>query len=100
MLYPDHCVRKIEGHMKDVKRILAYLKTFQKWRYIVVTTYPDHSIYPVEEHLHRRYYYPDAEEENPNNLPLSNETNFRMTVYVDADLAYDLEAKRSFTGYI
>ena len=39
-----------EGHLKAVKRILAYLKTFPKGRIIVDATYPDHSINPVEEH--------------------------------------------------
>ena len=32
-----------EGHLKAVKRILAYLNTFPKGRVIVDTTYPDHS---------------------------------------------------------
>jgi hypothetical protein len=39
-----------EGHLKAVKRILSYLKTFPKGRVIIVTLYPDHSIYSVEDH--------------------------------------------------
>ena len=39
-----------EGHLKAAKRILAYLKTFPKGRIIVDATYPDHALYPVEEH--------------------------------------------------
>jgi hypothetical protein len=39
-----------EGHLKAVKRILAYLKTFPEGRHIVDTTYPEYSIYPVEDH--------------------------------------------------
>ena len=58
-----------EGHLKAVKRIPAYLKTFPKGRIIVDTTYPDHSIYPVEEQPHWKDFYPDAEEEIPNDLP-------------------------------
>jgi hypothetical protein len=33
-----------EGHLKAVKRILPYLKTFPKGRVIIDTSYPDHSI--------------------------------------------------------
>jgi hypothetical protein len=39
-----------EGHLKAVKRILSYLKTFPKGRVIIFTSYPDHSVYPVEDH--------------------------------------------------
>jgi hypothetical protein len=39
-----------EGHLKAVKRILSYLKTFPKGRVIIDASYPDHSMYPVEEH--------------------------------------------------
>jgi hypothetical protein len=35
-----------EGHLKAVKRILAYLKTFPKGKLIIDTAYPDHSIIP------------------------------------------------------
>jgi hypothetical protein len=39
-----------EGHLKTVKRLLSYLKTFPKGRVIIDTSYPDHSVYPVEDH--------------------------------------------------
>jgi hypothetical protein len=35
-----------EGDLKAVKRILSYLKTFQKGRVIIDTSYPEHSVYP------------------------------------------------------
>jgi hypothetical protein len=89
-----------EGYMKAVKRILAYLKTFPKGRVIVDTTYPDHSIYPVEDHPTWKDFYPDAEEEIPNDLPMSKGPKVRMTVYVDADHAHDLVTKRSITGIL
>jgi hypothetical protein len=38
------------GYLKAVKRILAYRKTFPNGRLIVDTTYPNHSVYPVEDH--------------------------------------------------
>jgi hypothetical protein len=89
-----------EGHLKAVKRILAYLKTFPKGRLIVDTTYPDHSIYPVEDHPNWKDFYPDAEEEIPNDLPMSKGPKVRMTVYVDADHAHDLVTRRSITGIL
>jgi hypothetical protein len=33
-----------EGHLKAVKRILSYLKTFPKGRVIIDNSYPDHSV--------------------------------------------------------
>jgi hypothetical protein len=33
-----------EGHLKAVKRILSYLKTFPNGRVIIDTSYPDHSV--------------------------------------------------------
>jgi hypothetical protein len=57
-----------EGHLKAIKRILFYLKTFPKWRAIIDTSYPDHSMYPVEDHSNWVEFYPDAGEEIPNNL--------------------------------
>ncbi len=55
--------------MKAVKRILAYLKTFPKGRVIIDTTYSDHSTHPVEGHPSWKDL--DAEEEIPNDLPVS-----------------------------
>jgi hypothetical protein len=39
-----------EGNLKAVKRILSYLKIFPMGRVIIDTSYPDNSIYPVEDH--------------------------------------------------
>jgi hypothetical protein len=68
--------------MKAVKRILAYLKTFPKGKLIVDTSYPDHPIYPVEDHPNWRDFYPDAEEEIPNDLPMTKGSNVRMTRFI------------------
>jgi hypothetical protein len=51
-----------EGHLKAVKRIVSYVKTFPKGRVIIDTSYPDHSVYPVEYHLNWMKFYPDAGE--------------------------------------
>jgi hypothetical protein len=58
-----------EGHLKAVKRILSYLKTFPKGRVIIDTSYPDHSVYPVEDHSNWMEFYPDVGEETPKDLP-------------------------------
>jgi hypothetical protein len=89
-----------EGHLNAGKRILSYLKTFPKGRLIIDTAYPDHSIYPVEDHPNWKDFYPDAEEEIPNDLPMSRGPKVRMTVYMDADQAHDLENRRSITGIL
>ena len=87
-----------EGHLKAVKRILAYLKTFPKGRIIVDTTYPDHSIYPIEDHPNWKDFYRDAEEEISNDLPMSKGPKVRMTIYMDADHAHELVTRSSITG--
>jgi hypothetical protein len=48
-----------EGHLKAVKTILSYLKTFPKGSVTVYISYPDHSIYPVEEHSNSIEFHPD-----------------------------------------
>jgi hypothetical protein len=57
-----------EGHLKEFKRILSYLKTFPKGRVIIDISYPDHSVYPVEDHSNWEEFYPDAGEEIPKDL--------------------------------
>ena len=89
-----------EGHFKAVKIILAHLKTFPKGRIIVDTTYPDHSIYHIDDHPNWRDFYPDSEEEIPNDLPMSRGSKVRMTVYVEANHAHDLVTKRSITSIL
>jgi hypothetical protein len=69
-----------EGHLKEVKRILSYLKTFPKGRVIIDTSYPDHSVYPVEDHSNWMEFYPDAFEEIPKDLPPEKGPRVRMTV--------------------
>jgi hypothetical protein len=69
-----------EGHLKAVKR---------KGRLIVDSSYPDYSVYPIEVHPNWKDFYPNAEEEIPNDLPMSKGPKVRMMVYVDADHAHD-----------
>jgi hypothetical protein len=89
-----------EGHLKAIKRILPYLKTFPKGRVIIDTSYPDDSIYPVEDHSNWMEFYPDSGEEIPKDLPPEKGQRVRMIVYVDADHAHDLVTRRSITGIL
>jgi hypothetical protein len=90
----------IGGHLKAVKKILSYLKTFPKGRVVIDTSYPDHSMYTIEDHSNWMEIYPDASEEIPKDLPPEKGPRFRMTVYVDADHAHDLVTRRSITGIL
>jgi hypothetical protein len=76
---------------------LHYLETFPKARVIINTSYPDHSVYPVEEHSNWMEFYPDASEEIPKDLPPEEGPRVRITVYVDADHAHYLFTRRSIT---
>jgi hypothetical protein len=89
-----------EGHLKAVKKILSYLKTFPKGRVIIDTLYPDHSVYPVEDHSNWMEFYPEASEEIPKDLPPEKGSRVRMTVHKDADHAHDLVIRRSITGIL
>jgi hypothetical protein len=89
-----------EGHLKAVKRILSYLKTFPMGMVIIDTSYPDYSMYPVEDHSNWMEFYPDASGEIPKDLPPEKGPRVRMTVYVDADHAHDLVTRRSITGIL
>jgi hypothetical protein len=45
-------------------------------------------------------FYPDTEEEIPNDLPNSKGLKVRVTVFVDADRAHDFVTRRSITGIL
>jgi hypothetical protein len=89
-----------EGYLKTDKRILSNLKTFPKGTVIIDTSYPDYSMYPVEDHSNWMKFYPDSGEEIPKDLPPEKGPRVRMTVYVDADHAYDLVTRISIRGIL
>jgi hypothetical protein len=89
-----------EGHLKADQRILSYLKTFPKGRVLIETSYPDHSMYPAEDHSNWMEFYPDAGQQIPKDLPPEERPRVSMTVYVDADHAHDLVTRRSITGIL
>jgi hypothetical protein len=57
-------------------------------------------VHPVEDHSNRVEFYPDAGEEISKDLPPEKGPRVRMTVYVDADHAYDLFTRSSITGIL
>jgi hypothetical protein len=67
-----------QGRLEAGKRIMSYLNTFPKERVIIDTSYPDHSIYPVEFHLNCMKLYPDAGEDIPKNIPPEKGPRVRM----------------------
>jgi hypothetical protein len=79
---------------------LSYLKTFPEGRVIIDTSYPDHSMYPVEDHSNWIEFYPDASEEIPKDLRPEKGPRVMMTVYVDADHTHDLVTRRFITGIL
>jgi hypothetical protein len=70
-----------EGNLKVVKRILSYLKKFPKGRLIIDTSYPNHSMYLVEDQSNWMEFYPDTSEEIKKDLPPEKGPRVRMTVF-------------------
>jgi hypothetical protein len=89
-----------KGHLKAVKRILSYLKTFPKERVIIDTSYTDHSVYPVEDHSNWMEFYPNASEEIPKDFHPEKGARFRMSFYADADHKHNLVTRISITGIL
>jgi hypothetical protein len=87
-----------EGHLKAVKRIFYYLKTFLKGRLFIDTAYSDYSIYPLEDHANQMEFYTNGDKNIPNELPYPKEPKVIITFYVDKDYAHDLVTRRSITG--
>ena len=88
---------KILHDSVESSSLLYSLKAFPKGRIVVDTSYPDHSLYPIEDHPNWKDFYPEADEEIPNDLPTPKGPKVRMTEYVDADHVHDLVTRRSIT---
>ena len=88
-----------EGHMEAVRRVFGYLKKFNKGRIIIDDSYPEVKAPPMEENRWNEMY-PDAEIENPKDMPEPRGKKARIMAYVDADHAHDLVTRRSVTGIL
>ena len=78
-----------EGHLHAMKRVFGYLKKFPKGKIVVDSGYRDNSAFKINEYQNWKEFYPDAEEELPDDMPTPFGKATRITVYVDADHAHD-----------
>ena len=79
-----------EGHLTAVKRVFGYLKKFSKGKIVVDSNYHDNSAFLINSFDNWQEFYPDAEEELPNDhMPTPYGKAARITVYVDANHAQD-----------
>ena len=63
------------------------------------TKFHKQELHPIKD-VNWKEAYPDAEEEIPHDAPDPMGNIVRMTVYVDADHAYDQATRRSVTGIL
>ncbi len=87
------------GHLKAMKRVFGYLKKFPHGQIMVDPNYLDHSLYETEDYSWTEFY-PDAEEELPEDMPEPRGKPARTTTYVDADHAHDTVTRRSVSGVL
>jgi hypothetical protein len=76
-----------KGHMIAMKRLFGYLRKFPGAEILVDPTKMDHS--PFEDKKQSfdtwKEFYPDAEEDMPNDQPSPGTKTAQITVFVDAD---------------
>ena len=89
-----------EGHLDAMKRVFGYLKKFPKGRIVIDPSYWDNSKHQATEYENWKEFYPDAEEQLPNNMLTPFGKKARITVYVDADHAHDIVTCRSVTAIL
>ena len=89
-----------KGHLKAVLRVMSYLKYFSKGRILLDNSYPDHSVYKIEDHDSWSETYSDTMEEIPSDMPEPKGRHVRLMVFVDADHAHDQVTRRPITGII
>ena len=89
-----------EGHLNGMIRVFGYLKKFSKGKILIDPMYPDHSLFNTKTYDQWKEFYPDAEEEIPNerDTPPPKGNPVRITVYKDADHAHDMLTRRSVSG--
>jgi hypothetical protein len=89
-----------EGHLKRMLRIFGYLKTHNRYR---IRLDPSDPCYDDFEFVQNDWtgLYPDAEEDtDPDAPPPLSDKELRVTVYVDASHASDLDTRRSVSAHL
>ena len=89
-----------EGHLEALKKVFGYLKKFQKGKIVIDSGYRDNSSFIVKEHDNWKEFYPDANEQLPDNMPTPFGKTARITAYIDADHAHDTVTRRSVTAIL
>ena len=88
------------GHLEAMKRIFGYIKDHKNGRILID---PSKHQVPIEEENPDAdwiEFYPDACEEIPPTFPEPKGASVQITVYKDADHAFDLVTRRSVTGIL
>jgi hypothetical protein len=83
-----------------MKRVFGYLKKFPKCRIVIDPGYQDNSKHQATEYEDWKEFFPDAEEQLPNNMLMPYGKKARITVYVDADHAHDVVTRPSVTAIL
>ena len=88
------------GHLNRMIKVFGYLKARPNGRIIFDNSYPNHSKHITNDHPNWTDFYPEAEEDIPEDAPKSYGNPVRITCYVDADYAHCKLTRRSVTGII
>ena len=86
-----------EGHLNALKRIFGYLRVFPNGELIVNPRPFKHKRVSPTGDIWKEFY-PDAEEERPEEQPEALPNKAQITIMVDADHAHDTVTRRSVTG--
>jgi hypothetical protein len=91
-----------EGHLTAAKRIFGYLARHPKGEIILNPSKYDHTeaLRDFEHYNNWKEFYPDAEEEIPQDRPQPSILKVQLTIYVDADHAHDIVTRRSVSGIL
>lgn len=89
-----------KGHMEAMKRVFGYIKEHPQGRILIDSS--KHIVEIEEQNPDNEWieFYPDAEEEIPSKFPEPKGKAIQITVYKDADHAFDLVTRRSVTGIL
>ena len=78
-----------EGHLHAIKRVFSYLKKFPKGKIVIDSDYQDTSTFKINEYQNWKEFYPNVEEELPDDMPTPFGKAAQITVYVNANHAHD-----------
>ena len=67
---------------------------------MVDSGYRDNSAFKINEYQNWKEFYPDAEEELPDDMPTPFGKAAQITVYVDADHAHDTVTRHSVSAIL